>query len=204
MLGPGPGRGRATSWSACPRPGLRSNGYSLARHVLLSGPVWPWTARPGRAPPARWPTSCCRPSVIYTPAVRAAIAAAQRNGVGGVHAAAHITGGGIAGNLPAVLPDGLTAPWSTGARGRCPRIFGRSGVSATSSDDEMARVFNLGIGMVLVVAEDRVDEAGRRRCPAPGWTPVVVGRVESPVGDRPSSSPVPDWWPDSERRGAVG
>ena len=94
-------------------PGLRCNGFTLARHVLLE--------RAGRAFDApAWPGATVtladeliRPSVLYTPAVRAAIGAAD------VHAVAHITGGGFEGNLPRALPPRGCGPCWTGARGRC-------------------------------------------------------------------------------------
>ncbi|HXW39058.1 MAG TPA: phosphoribosylformylglycinamidine cyclo-ligase, partial [Acidimicrobiales bacterium] len=82
-----------------PSPGLRCNGYSLARHVLcekagrsLDGPAWPGAD-------VSLGEELLRPSVIYTPAVRAAMAVAD------VHAVSHITGGGFGGNIPRILPD---------------------------------------------------------------------------------------------------
>ena len=84
-------------------PGLRSNGYTLARHVLLeragldlSDPAWEGAAHSVA-------DELLRPSVIYTPAVLAVRAALGD----ALHACAHITGGGIVGNLPRALPDGL-------------------------------------------------------------------------------------------------
>jgi phosphoribosylformylglycinamidine cyclo-ligase len=127
-----------------PSPGLRSNGYSLARHVLLeragrslTAPAWPGSAR-------SLADELLEPSVIYAPAVLAAIAA------GGVHAAAHVTVGGIPGNLVRILPEGLGAAVDR-ARWAVPRIFTEIAQEGEISDDEMARVFNLGIGMILVV-----------------------------------------------------
>ena len=86
-------------------PGLRSNGYTLARHVLLEragldlgDPAW---AGAGHSVA----DELLRPSVIYAPAVLAARAALGD----GLHACAHITGGGIVGNLPRVLPEGTGA-----------------------------------------------------------------------------------------------
>jgi phosphoribosylformylglycinamidine cyclo-ligase len=131
-------------------PGLRSNGYSLARNVLLEranlpldGPAWPGADR-------SLADEMLRPSVIYTPAVLAATA------TGAVHAAAHVTGGGLAGNLVRALPDGCAAivdrtTWVE------PPIFGEIRRLGPVEDDEMERVFNLGIGMVLVVAAGDVD-----------------------------------------------
>jgi len=125
-------------------PGLRSNGYSLARHVLLEragrrlgGPAWPGASQ-------SLADELLVPSVIYAPAVLAAI------GTGGVHAAAHVTGGGIPGNLGRILPAGTGAVIERAAWD-VPRIFTEIARCGEIGDDEMARVFNLGIGMVLAV-----------------------------------------------------
>jgi len=154
-----------------PSPGLRCNGYTLARHVLLE--------RAGRALDApAWEGAdvtlgdeLLRPSVIYTPAVRAAIGAAD------VHAVAHVTGGGFGGNIPRVLPDGARAVLERGTWD-VPAIFGEIRRLGRVADDEMARVFNLGLGMVLVVAPDSVGDAVDALSGA-GTEPVVVGRVEA-------------------------
>ena len=104
--------------------GLHSRRPALQR--LLAGPGGPagagraarWTTRPGRAPPTPWPTSCCGRRLIYTPAVLALLAQFE------VHAVAHITGGGLPGNLPraaAARPRRRAPPgtWPV------PRIFSR-------------------------------------------------------------------------------
>ena len=173
ILGPARVRGRGCADRPSLR-GLRCNGYSLARHVLLErsglaldGPAWPGAAvLAGRRAVA--------PSVIYTPAVRAAIAAARGTG-GGVHAVAHITGGGIVGNLPRMLPAGLGAVLDRGTW-EIPPIFGEIRRLGQVSDPEMARVFNLGLGMVMGVDRVCVDDVlGALR--GAGVDPVVVGRV---------------------------
>jgi len=110
-----------------------------------------------------------RPSVIYTPAVRAAIAAAD------VHAVAHITGGGFGGNIPRALPEGTRAVVERGSW-TVPAVFGEIRRLGRVSDDEMARVFNLGLGMVLMVAADSEGDALDALSSA-GLEPVVVGTV---------------------------
>ena len=127
-----------------PSPGLRSNGYSLARQVLLerSGrrldePAWPGAGRTLAG-------ELLEPSVIYAPAVRALLGAVD------VRAVAHITGGGLPGNLVRVLPGHLDAVVRQDAWER-PRIFGEIQRAGHVADAEMARVFNLGIGMVVAV-----------------------------------------------------
>ena len=72
-----------------------------------------------------------------------------------VHGLSHITGGGLVGNLPRVLPESCDAVVRRSAW-EVPRIFGEIQRLGEVSDDEMARVFNLGIGMVAVVAQEDV------------------------------------------------
>ena len=167
-----------------PSPGLRCNGYTLARHVLLE--------RTGRALDApAWEGAdvtlgdeLLRPSVIYTPAVRAAIDVAD------VHAVAHITGGGFGGNIPRVLPEDARAVVERGTW-EVPVIFDEIRRLGRVADDEMARVFNLGLGMVLVVASDSVGDAVDALSGA-GIEPVVVGRVEA--GERGVDLVGPSLW----------
>jgi phosphoribosylformylglycinamidine cyclo-ligase len=135
-----------------PSPGLRSNGYSLARRVYfdvagrsLTDPAYEGTNRTVA-------DELLEPSVIYAPA----ILALQR--VVDVHAVAHITGGGLAGNLVRVLPKHVDAvvdrrSWEQ------PRIFTEIQRLGAVNDDEMAKVFNLGIGMVVVVGQDDAYKA---------------------------------------------
>ena len=129
-----------------PSPNLRSNGYSLARRVLLERadrrldePAWDGAHH-------SLADELLSPSIIYSPAIASLLRVVD------VRAAAHITGGGIPGNVPRVLTDKLDAvvdrdTWEA------PRIFaeiqGRGGVS----DAEMAKVFNMGIGMIVVVPD---------------------------------------------------
>jgi phosphoribosylformylglycinamidine cyclo-ligase len=141
-------------------PGLRCNGYTLARRALLD--------RAGRAldEPA-WPGAettladeLLRPSVIYAPTLAALRAEVP------VHAFAHITGGGLPGNVNRVLPTDGDAHI---ARGRWPepRIFAEVQRAGDVADAEMVSVFNLGVGMVAVLpasdaprAVEVVDAAG--------------------------------------------
>ena len=134
-------------------PGLRSNGYSLARRVLAPTPED--LARPAYEGATRTlGEELLVPSVIYSPAVMA-IAARLGNSL---HAAAHITGGGIVGNVARILPSTCDAVIHLDAF-ETPEIFfeiqRRGGVSA----QEMVRVFNCGLGMVVCVDADEVDEA---------------------------------------------
>lgn len=138
-------------------PNLRSNGFSLVRSVLADDLD-------------RHLDRLLEPSVIYAPDVLGAVEA------GGVHAAAHITGGGLARNLNRVLPSGLgatidTAAWET------PAIFGTVADRGVEPD-VMRSTFNMGIGFCLVVdpgAAETVMDATRSHSPRP------VGQIA--VGD---------------------
>ncbi len=88
-----------------PSPGLRSNGYTLARHVLLERAGLSLGAPAWSGADHSVADELLRPSVIYTKAV---LAVREATGEA-LHACAHITGGGIVGNLPRVLPEGLGA-----------------------------------------------------------------------------------------------
>ena len=107
--------------------------YSLARAVLGDRPDRPELV-----------DELLRPSVIYSPRM-----AALRQAVP-VHGFAHITGGGLPGNLVRVLPAGCDAVVRRGSW-PVPAIFEEIRRRGDIPDDEMARVFNLGIGMVAIV-----------------------------------------------------
>ena len=130
-------------------PGLRCNGYTLARHVLfehagknLDDPAWDGADH-------SLADELLLPSVIYSPGVLAAIDSCG----GGVHAAAHVTGGGLKGNLSRVLRKGCDAVVDR-RHLAIPRIFSEIQRLGNVDDAEMERVFNLGVGMVLVVGKD--------------------------------------------------
>ena len=125
-----------------PSSGLHSNGYSLARRVLLEKAGLS-LADVGEA--------LLTPTRIYVKAVRAAIA------TGAVHACAHITGGGLVENPPRVLRDGLgmrlvEASWPV------PAIFARIAELGPVERSEMRRTFNCGLGMLLVVDRARAAD----------------------------------------------
>jgi phosphoribosylformylglycinamidine cyclo-ligase len=127
-----------------PSPGLRSNGYSLARRVLLDIAARPLDAPAWDGAPHSLADELLLPSVIYSPALVALCRAVD------VHGMAHVTGGGIPGNLARVLPPGCDAVIRRGA-GSVPPIFGEIQRLGDVDDAEMAKVFNLGLGMLAVV-----------------------------------------------------
>ena len=112
--------------------GVHSNGYSLVRRIVAGR----W---------GEWGEALMTPTRIY---VREVLAL-HRAGL--LRAAAHITGGGLPGNVPRVLPEGLRAVIDTAWP--VPAVFGWLAREGGVDDAEMLRVFNCGIGMVLVVSD---------------------------------------------------
>ncbi|MHB2029077.1 MAG: phosphoribosylformylglycinamidine cyclo-ligase [Acidimicrobiales bacterium] len=134
-------------------PGLRSNGYSLARDVLISdtaslhAPAYPGA-------PRSLGEELLLPSVIYSPTVQAL----RRELGSGVHAAAHITGGGIVGNVVRLLTGDLDAVIDMTSF-PTPEIFFELQRRGPIGADEMVRVFNCGLGMVLSIDASAADAA---------------------------------------------
>ena len=144
----GPDRVRAgDALIGLPSSGLHANGFSLVRTVVSTDEL-------AIAPPAIGRTfadELLEPCRIYVPEV----VALHRAGL--VHAAAHITGGGLLENVPRVLPPGLGARIERGTWTELP-IFDEIRRRADASDADMLATFNMGIGMVLVVGPDEVDD----------------------------------------------
>lgn len=146
--------------------GLHANGYSLVRSALL--PRFALDA----TPPGLDRTlgeELLEPTVIYAPLVLSL----SRKGL--VHAAAHVTGGGLEENLARVLPGGVAADIDREAWPE-PPIFGL--IRSTGVDDaSMRRTFNLGVGMVLLVAPDDADAvvSAAREVGTEAWLIGTVG-----------------------------
>jgi phosphoribosylformylglycinamidine cyclo-ligase len=91
---------------------------------------------------------------------------------------AHITGGGIPGNLPRILPQGLAAKVNRGAWEDLP-IFSLIQRQGNIDEQEMYRVFNMGVGMIIITAP---SNAARLLQDIPGAT--LIGDVMEQKGDR--------------------
>jgi phosphoribosylformylglycinamidine cyclo-ligase len=128
--------------------GLHANGYSLVRSTFLPA-IELDAIPPGLDRPLA--DELLEPCAIYAPDV----VALANDGL--LHAAAHVTGGGIVENLPRALPEGLGADLTRGSWPEHP-IFGMIRDATGASDAEMFATFNMGIGMVLVVAPDQISE----------------------------------------------
>ncbi|SDZ38042.1 phosphoribosylformylglycinamidine cyclo-ligase [Jannaschia faecimaris] len=159
--------------------GVHSNGFSLVRrvadHVGLT-----WTdAAPFEDGPVG--EALLAPTRLYVLPALAAIRA------GGVHALAHITGGGLTENLPRVLPEDLgcdidLSSWTP------PAVFGWLAEAGNVAQSEMLKTFNCGIGMVLVCAPDRADALAELLSSA-GESVSRLGIVTTGAGVRYSGTP---------------
>jgi phosphoribosylformylglycinamidine cyclo-ligase len=153
--------------------GVHSNGFSLVRKIVeASGLSWsdpaPFTAG------LTLGAALMAPTRIY---VRSVLAL-HRTGL--LKAAAHITGGGLPGNLPRVLPEGtaaaLDSPWPV------PPVFAWLARAGGVAAEEMLRVFNCGVGMALVVAD---PDAATRLLRDQGEQVTRIGSIVA--SDKPAS-----------------
>ena len=152
--------------------GVHSNGYSLVRKVAEHvGLGWD-----DRAPfaDASLGEALLPPTRLYVEPALAAVRA------GGVHALAHITGGGITENLPRVLPKDLGAEIDLSAW-KMPAVFGWLADAGGIEQAEMLKTFNSGIGLILSVAADRADALADLLA-AQGETVYRIGTVKSGAG----------------------
>jgi phosphoribosylformylglycinamidine cyclo-ligase len=156
--------------------GVHSNGYSLVRKVVsVSG--LDYGARAPFDAAKSLGEALLAPTRIYVKSCLAAIRA------GGVKALAHITGGGLLENIPRVLPKDLVCEID-GASWQQPPVFGWLRKTAGIDAQEMARTFNCGIGMVMVVAPDRVD-AVRGILEGAGEQVAAIGTIRPRAADGP-------------------
>jgi len=127
--------------------GLHSNGFSLVRRVVdISG--LDYASDAPFQPTTSLADALLEPTRIYVKSCLAAIAA------GGVHGLAHITGGGLTENIPRVLPDNLGADLDA-ATWKLPTVFSWLAKAGGIAPEEMARTFNCGIGMAVIVDAKR-------------------------------------------------
>ncbi len=156
--------------------GLHSNGYSLVRSAMLDSGAVGLEDRPGELGGRTLGDELLEPTAVYAPLV----GALARRGV--LHAAAHVTGGGIPENLPRALPEGLGADVDVSAWVR-PPVFGLIQRVAPVTDRDMWSTFNMGLGMILVVDADGATDAIAAAREA-GHDAHAVGRVSPPAGVR--------------------
>ena len=155
--------------------GVHSNGFSLVRKVLevskadLNMDMGGVTLQQAISAPTR----------IY---VKPILATLEQINIKGM---AHITGGGLTENVPRVLPDGLQAVIHANSWTRSP-LFQWLQQAGNISDDEMHRVFNCGIGMVVIVSANDANQA-REILSAQGETVFTLGEIRAlPAGEAPT------------------
>jgi len=152
--------------------GLHSNGYSLARKALgvtNRRSLGRFRRELGRS----LEDELLEPTLVYVRPVLGALSKFR------IHAMAHITGGGLTGNLPRVLPDGVSAMVDRDSFPSLP-IFELLASKGGVSRAEMDRTFNCGIGYVMVVAADQakplVTYLRRARCGASIIGEIIPGK----------------------------
>jgi phosphoribosylformylglycinamidine cyclo-ligase len=144
--------------------GPHSNGYSLIRRIVGE-----------RSLGAELVDSLMEPTRIYVKPLLGLAAALPVKGL------AHITGGGLVGNVPRILPAGTKAVIRKSAWPR-PAVFSWLQQAGGVAEDEMFRVFNCGIGMVVVVAPEQLAPA-MERLRRDGEVAYEIGRVEAASGE---------------------
>ncbi|MGI4957384.1 MAG: phosphoribosylformylglycinamidine cyclo-ligase [Janthinobacterium lividum] len=160
-----------------PSSGVHSNGFSLVRSIVASAGL-AWDAPAPFAPTMSLAEALMTPTRLYV----SQVLALHRAGL--LRGAAHITGGGLPGNLPRVLPNGVVAVLD-GSAWTLPPVFPWLAEAGPVEPEEMLRVFNCGIGMALVVS----NVAGASALLAElGEAFVMIGRIEAaPSPDAPAS-----------------
>ena len=157
--------------------GLHSNGYSLARRVLIdeSADLSQYTAPQDRFGGESLVDAMLKPTRIYVKPILGLLEAGLP-----VHGVAHITGGGITENLNRVLPENLDAEveWGTWD---VPPVVQAAVEAANLSDTEAYRTFNMGVGMCVVCDPDAVDDIAESLTAA-GETVFPVGRIGKGTG----------------------
>ena len=157
--------------------GLHSNGYSLARRVLIdeSADLSQYTAPQDRFGGESLVDAMLKPTRIYVKPILGLLEAGLP-----VHGVAHLTGGGITENLNRVLPENLDAEveWGTWD---VPPVVQAAVEAANLSDTEAYRTFNMGVGMCVVCDPDAVDDIAESLTAA-GETVFPVGRIVKGTG----------------------
>ncbi|MCB8879218.1 phosphoribosylformylglycinamidine cyclo-ligase [Acidisoma cellulosilytica] len=166
--------------------GVHSNGFSLVRRIVelagadMNGPC-PFAEGKSLAETLMAPTKLYVLSVL----------ALHRKGL--LKAAAHITGGGLPGNLPRALPEGMVARIDAGTW-TLPPVFPWLAKAGGVAPEEMLRVFNCGIGMAVIVAAEHVAEA-RAILEAEGEQVFEIGALEAAEGEARTDIAIPAGWP---------
>ena len=153
--------------------GIHSNGYTLVRHILFKQHSFKLTDRIDELGPAALGDVLLEPTKIYVRSIVSLLSGYKRKQI--VHGMAHITGGGLVGNIPRVLHANCDAvlkkdSWPV------PPIFHFLQKLGPVEEQEMFRVFNMGIGYVLIVAPDFADSV-KQKLKKSGQTVYEIGVI---------------------------
>jgi phosphoribosylformylglycinamidine cyclo-ligase len=152
-----------------PSTGIHTNGYTLARTVLFD--EYDVDDTPDALGGETVGEALLRVHRSYLEAIQALVDDGLAQGI------AHITGGGLPGNVSRVVPDDCAAAIDYTAWDR-PPLFELIQQKGDVPEDDMRQTFNLGIGLVAIVREEDLAEA-RRRLSALGEAPVAIGEVQA-------------------------
>ncbi|MES2120852.1 MAG: phosphoribosylformylglycinamidine cyclo-ligase [Pseudomonadota bacterium] len=150
--------------------GIHSNGFSLVRRIIEQG-EWDFGEKLPIEGGRTLGDVLLEPTRIY---VRSLLPLVQRRRINGL---AHITGGGLLENIPRVLPEGCRAIVDAG-RWPLPRVFKLLQEGGRIAPEEMARTFNCGIGMAVIVAPDDAEAVAKALGDA-GESVFEIGRVDA-------------------------
>ena len=160
-----------------PSTGLHSNGFTLARHVLFEQGSWTVESLPQELGRSLGET-LLEPTRIYAKPIMSLVSSLD------IHGIAHITGGGLTGNVPRILPQHCQAAVRKNSWPSQP-IFGMIEQVGEVAREEMFRVFNMGIGLVLIVPSKEADQA-LSLVKSFGDQGYVIGEIQKrPDGDPP-------------------
>ncbi len=156
-----------------PSSGIHSNGYSLVRKLFfekMNLRVNDYVAELGKT----MGSALIAPTKIYTKACNAVLAKVPVNGI------IHITGGGFFENIPRIIPEGLGVRIDVGSWNVLP-IFEYIQKCGNIDRNEMFATFNMGIGMIMVVEEDKADAVMKLLIDA-GENPGLIGKIVTGEG----------------------
>ncbi len=160
-----------------PSSGAHSNGFSLVRRIVERAGL-KWDAPAPFQPDRTLAAALLEPTRIYVKPLLAALKATKQ-----IAALAHITGGGFPDNLPRVLPKGLGAALDLSTF-EVPPVFSWLAMAGGVAEPEMLRTFNCGVGMVVAVSREGVEEA-EAALRDNGEAPLRIGEIiEAGAGAR--------------------
>jgi len=155
-----------------PSSGIHSNGFSLVNKILETTN----TSLDEKIDEANLGDLLLQPTIIYTKIVLSLIEQLD------IHGLCHITGGGLTENVPRVIPDGLLAQIDTHSWNRSP-IFDWLQNMGQVDNEEMLRVFNCGMGMLIALPKDQAPQA-IQLCNNDGIQAVEIGVIKKSSSDQ--------------------